>query len=81
VAVNVTLVPEQIVDEGEAAMLTLAATTGFTVIVIELEVAGFPVTPERLDVITQVTTWLLVNVVVVYVVLFVPTLTPFTFHW
>jgi hypothetical protein len=31
VAVKVTLVPEHIVDEGLAAILTLAATFGFTV--------------------------------------------------
>ena len=54
VAVKVTLVPEQIVVEGLAAMLTLAATFGFTVIVIVFEVAGEPVTQVAFEVITQV---------------------------
>jgi hypothetical protein len=56
VAVNVTLVPEQIAPDGEAAMLTLAAKFGFTVIVTELEVAGEPVAHVAFDVITAVTT-------------------------
>ena len=56
VAVNVTDVPAQIVDEGLAAMLTLAGRFGFTVIVIVLEVAGLPVAQVALDVSWQVTT-------------------------
>ena len=54
VAVKVTLVPEQIVVEGLAAMLTLAVTFGFTVMVIVFEVAGEPVPQVAVDVITQV---------------------------
>ena len=80
VAVNVTLVPAQIVEEGLAAMLTLTGKFGFTVIVMLLDVAGFPVAQVALDVSTQVTTSLLFNVVDVNVVELVPTFTPFTFH-
>ena len=53
---NVTLVPEQIVVE-DAAILTLAGKLGFTVIVIEFDVAGEPVKHGlAFDVITHVTT-------------------------
>jgi hypothetical protein len=61
-------------------MLTEGVTEGATEIVMELEVAGFAVTPARLDVITHVTTCPAVSEDVVYVELFVPTFTPFTFH-
>ena len=54
VAVKVTLVPEHIAPVGLAAMLTLAATDVFTVIVMLFDVAGEPVAHERLEVITQV---------------------------
>jgi hypothetical protein len=54
VAVNVTLWPEHTVV-AEADILTDGVTLEFTVIVIEFEVAGLPVTPLRLEVITQVT--------------------------
>ena len=54
VAVNVTDVPEQIVFPGIAEILTLAVTLGFTVITIAFDVAGFPVTQEALEVISQV---------------------------
>jgi hypothetical protein len=56
VAVNVTLVPLQITPEGEAAMLTLAGSSGFTVMVIAFEVAGDPEMQEAFDVITTVIT-------------------------
>jgi hypothetical protein len=62
-------------------MLTLGVTTGSMVIVIAFEVAGLPVTPDRLEVMTQVTTWPVVSVVVVKVLLLVPTLVVPTFHW
>ena len=53
------LVPDvsEIVTEG--------VTTGFTVIVIPLDVAVAGLAQVAVDVITQVTTWPLVNVVVV----------------
>ena len=79
---NVTLVVEQIVLPGFAAMLTLAGNSGFTVIVIAFDVAGDPVRHGlAFDVIKTVTTSLLFKVVVVNVALLVPTLPPFTFHW
>ena len=80
VAVNVTLVPAQMVEEGLAAMLTLTGKFGFTVIVMLLDVAGFPVAQVALDVSTHVTTSPLFNAVVVNVVELVPLLVPFTFH-
>jgi len=63
--VNVTLVPAQIVLPGLAAMLTLAGRFGFTVIVMLFDVAGEPVAQVAFDVITTVTIWPFVNVVVV----------------
>ena len=56
VAVNVTLVPGQIVLPGDAAILTEGATTGFTTIAIVLEVTGLGLAQASDDVITQVTT-------------------------
>jgi hypothetical protein len=78
--VKVTLAPEHIVVEGDAAMLTLAATLGFTVIVSAFDVAGDPVAHARLDVITQVITLPFARAVVVYVALLVPTFVAPTFH-
>ena len=63
VAVNVTLVPVQITPLGFAAMLTLAGNAELTDIMIELEVAGDPVTQVALLVITHVTISLLLSVV------------------
>ncbi len=62
---NVTLVPAQIAPLGLAAMLTLAGRFGFTVIVMLFDVAGEPVAQVAFDVITTVTIWPFVNVVVV----------------
>ena len=61
-------------------ILTDGTTVGLMVIVIELDVAGLPVTPLRLEVMVQVTTDPVTRVVVVYVALLVPTLVPLTFH-
>jgi hypothetical protein len=80
VAVKVTLEPAQMVAEGEAAILTLAAPADVTDIVSALDVAGEPVTQARPDVITQVTTSPLFSVVEVNVALFVPTFVAPTFH-
>jgi hypothetical protein len=66
--------------EGDAAILTLAATLGFTVIVTAFDVAGDPVAQVAVDVITQVTTSPLASVVEVKVALFVPTFVAPTFH-
>ncbi|MPM41748.1 hypothetical protein SDC9_88407 [bioreactor metagenome] len=76
---KVTLVPAHIVV-AEAETLTLTAEFGLTVITSELEVAGLPVAHDSLEVSTQVTAFPLASVVEVNVGLFVPTLTPFTFH-
>ena len=51
-----------------------------TVIVMLLDVAGFPVAHASLDVSSQVTTSPLVRAVLVKVGLFVPAFVPFTFH-
>jgi hypothetical protein len=59
VAVKVTDVPAQIAPAGTAAMLTLAVTTVLTIIVIEFDVAGFPVGHVTFEVNTHVTTSLL----------------------
>ena len=53
-AVNVTLVPAQMVPEGLALIETPAATFALTVIVSVFEVAGLPVTQPKLLVITHV---------------------------
>ena len=79
VAVNVTLVPGQILVEL-AAMLTLTGRFGFTVIVIELEVAGFPVGHVAFDVRTHVTISPFAKLEFEYVEEFGPTLLPFNFH-
>jgi len=55
VAVKVTLVPEQMVVPGFAAMVTLTGRFGFTVMVMEFEVAGLPVAQVALEVSWQVT--------------------------
>lgn len=79
VAVKVTLVPEQTgLDEADIA--TLAGSTGFTVIVTVLEVAGLPVAQVAFEVITQLMVFPLARALFEYVVLLVPTLEPFSFH-
>jgi hypothetical protein len=80
-AVKVTLVPEHIAPAGTAAILTLTGRFGFTVIVTVFEVAGLPVAQVALEVNTQVIISPFINVVLVYVILFAPTLAPFNFHW
>jgi hypothetical protein len=80
VAVKVTELPAQIAPEGDADIPTLAGSTEFTVIVIGLEVVGFPDTQVKDDVIITVTTSLLASVLVVKFGLFVPRFEPLTFH-
>ena len=80
VAVNVTLVPEQIVFPGFAAMLTNGVIVAVTAIIIAFDVAGLGVAQPNEEVITQVTASAFTNVAFVYVLLFVPTLFPFNFH-
>ncbi|KAF5050054.1 hypothetical protein DSECCO2_433520 [anaerobic digester metagenome] len=55
VAVNVTLVPAQMVDPGLAAIETLTGSDEFTVIVTVFDVAGLPVAQEILEVRVQYT--------------------------
>ena len=81
VAVNVTLMPEQIAPAGLAVMLTPATPPGFTIIVIGLEVAGDPLTQFALLVIIQVITSVLINVDEVYVESLAPVIMfPFFSH-
>ena len=81
-AVKVTDAPAQDgLEPVVRAMLTAGADGVDTVTVIVLEVAGLPITPLRLEVITQVTTSPLAHVDELYVAAFVPTFIPFTFHW
>ena len=62
-------------------MLTLTGNAGFTVIVIVFDVAGLPVAQGvALDVKTQVITSPFTNDAFEYVVEFVPTFAPFSFH-
>jgi len=77
--VKVTDVPEQ-TGLDEAAIDTLTGRFGLTVIVTVLEVAGLPVTHVALEVRIQVTLSPSIRVVFVYVVLFVPTFVPLSFH-
>lgn len=78
VAEKTTGVPAQ--TELELAVIdTAAATDGATVIVIEFDVAGDPVTQAALEVTTHVITSPLFGEYV-YVLLFVPAFIPLTFH-
>ncbi len=79
VAVKVTEVPAQIVV-ALAAMLTLTGNTGFTVMVTLLEVAGDPEMQESEEVISQLTTSLLLRALLVKVALLEPEGVPLTYH-
>ena len=63
VAVKVTDVPAQIAPEVTAAILTLAANRGLTVMVIPVDVAGLPVAQVAVEVISTVITSPLAKVV------------------
>ena len=58
---KVTLVPLQMVLPGLAAIETLTAKLGFTVMVMAFDIAGLPVTQPAFEVITQVIISLLAN--------------------
>ena len=64
-AVNVTIVPVQIIFPVLTAMVALAAGLLFTVMVIGFDVAWLVVKHEAFDVITQEITSPLISVVVV----------------
>ena len=81
VAVNVTLVPEQIVLPGLALILTDGATEPVMLIVIPVDVAVVGFAQASDEVITTVITSPFTKVLFEYVLLFVPTLFPFNFHW
>ena len=80
VAVNITDVPAQIAPVGLAAMVTLGVTLALTVIVRVFEVAGDPVAHAASEVSTHVIASLFRGTYE-YVGMFVPALTPLTFHW
>jgi len=79
VAVNVTLVPEQMLV-AVALTATDGVTLVLTVIVTGVEVAVVGVAQVAVDVITQVTTSPFASAALVYVVPPVPTLAPLSFH-
>jgi len=80
VAVNVTLVPAQMVV-AEAEILTLTGELVVTVVLIVFDVAGFPVTQVSLEVRTTYTASPFDKVEVVYVFVPVPTADPPSYHW
>jgi hypothetical protein len=82
VAVNVTEVPAHIAPAGAAAILTLAATTGLTTMLIVFEVAGLPLTQPSEEVIWTLMAAPLAMVVDVYVEPVSPEIaaTPL-YHW
>lgn len=78
-AVKVTLVPVQIVEEL-AVILMLGVELGFTVISNELDVTKVGVAQFAFDVISTDITSLFANPLVIYVFELLPTLVPFFFH-
>lgn len=80
VAVNVEATPEQPWLPVELVIVTAGTTNGLTVMVILLLVAVALVGQGTLVVSTQVITSPLTSDDTVYVVLLVPTFTPFFFH-
>ena len=80
VAVKVTEAPEQI-GLADGAILTLTGRFVLTIIVIVLDVAGLPVAHVALEVRMHVTRSPFARAELVYVLLFVPTFPPLSFHW
>ena len=80
IAVKVTLVPAQIVLPGPAPMLTEGVTGVVTVMVIALDVAVVGLAQASDEVMTTVTTSPFAKALFEYVLLFVPTLLPLSFH-
>lgn len=79
-AENVTDVPAQITLPGLTDILTVGKTDGFTVIVISLLTTVAGLAHAKLVVMVQFTTSPLASVVLVYVLVLLPTILPFTFH-
>lgn len=80
VAVNVTDVPAQIGPDGTAVIFTEAVTGWFTVMVILFDVAVDGLVQGALEVMITVITSPFCRLLLVYVVLLVPTLLPFSCH-
>ena len=80
VAVNVTLIPGQIVLPGFAVMLTDGVNVGPTDIIITGDATIFGLAQAREESIITITVSPLANVLVEYVLLFVPTSILFTLH-
>ena len=79
VALNVTKVPEHTVY-AEAAIITLTGRFGLIVMETVFDVAGLPVAQVAFEVMTQDTASLFARAILVYVVLFIPTFDPLSFH-
>ena len=79
-AVKVTFAPAHTVKEG-VEMLTDGVTDGLTVMVMALETILFAEGQTAFEVKTQVTISPLLSVELLNELLFVPTFTPFNFHW
>jgi hypothetical protein len=77
--VKVTDVPVQI-GLADGAIVTLTGRFVLTVIVIVLDVAGLPVAQVAFEVRTHVTRFPFARAELVYVLLFVPTFPPLSFH-
>ena len=78
-ALNVTEVPAHTgLAEGATEMLT--GSSGLTIIITGLEVAGFPVAQVAFDVTTQVITLLFTGIFVKVEFVAPVTFVPFTFH-
>jgi hypothetical protein len=75
----VTEVPVQTGLE-EDPIPKLAVRIGLTVITISLDVPGLPVGQIAFEVRTQLTLSLFTSAALIYVVLFVPTFVPLSFH-
>ena len=80
VAVNVTLVPEQIAPEGLAVILTEGVNVGFTTIVIVFDVAVIGLAQLALDVIIQSIVFPFARLPLVYEGWLLPTFEPFNCH-
>jgi hypothetical protein len=75
------MVPSQtLLFVASETMLTEGTTLAITVVEIEFDVAGEPVAQTVFEVMITVTDCPLVNALVVYVALLVPTFAPFTRH-
>ncbi len=75
---KVTEVPTHTAPAGEAAMLTLTGTPGFTTIEMAFDVAGFPEAQVMFEVSEQVTISPLFRELLVYVLLPEATAEPLT---